>query len=267
MDGQYDGRLLFKNIDYLIKQQKRKIGEVETEAGVSAGYISRTSREGGSKPGIDFLMGVAKVLGVSLDTLLTVDLSALTSTDAYLLSFLTKLNDDTARDLLIWDREFAVNLNELTYDENGYVAHPLFQLGVPWELADGSKDLDVKFCSNSFCLNTTINGDCYNIRLKNGARLYVMNIEQAFAPSGENPHDTAKEIWITMDGHEPKFLCSDWRGAHLASMVDTLYTTIQESFRRPQIGQDYRYIIDAFMKGDMKDDTSTFGPKDDDMPF
>lgn len=69
MAEQFNAEVLFDNIDFLIKSENRKIGEVESKAGVSAGYISRTSKDGGSRPGIDFIMNIAKVLHVSIDTL------------------------------------------------------------------------------------------------------------------------------------------------------------------------------------------------------
>ena len=49
---------------------RKKIGELEGEAGVSAGYISRISKYGNTKPGIEFIMKVADSFNVCLDTLL-----------------------------------------------------------------------------------------------------------------------------------------------------------------------------------------------------
>lgn len=124
MAEQFNAEVLFDNIDFLIKSENRKIGEVESEAGVSAGYISRTSKDGGSRPGIDFIMNIAKVLHVSIDTLLKVDISSLTPTERYLISFLEKLEHDTVHDLLDWERVSAESLNNIETDQNGIANHP-----------------------------------------------------------------------------------------------------------------------------------------------
>lgn len=119
MTEQFNPKVLFDNVDFLIKSENRKIGEVESDAGVSAGYISRTSKDGGSRPGIDFIMNIAKVLHVSIDTLLKVDISSLTPTERYLISFLKKLEHDTVHDLLAWERVSAESLNNMETDQNG----------------------------------------------------------------------------------------------------------------------------------------------------
>lgn len=105
MMEKFNSKLLFDNIEYLIRTQDRKIGEVEAEAGVSAGYISRTNKESGGKPGIDFIMNISEVLHVSIDTLLKVNISSLTPTESYIVSFLEKMTKDTIKDLLAWEFE------------------------------------------------------------------------------------------------------------------------------------------------------------------
>ena len=205
----------------MIKQQKRKRGEVEKETCVSTGYISRASKS--SKPGIDFVVNAAKVFGVCLDTLLMVDLNGLDASEIYLLSFLTKLINDTTNDLLTWERGHEASVFE----------------------------------SKSFGLDTKVKGDCYNVRLKNGAQLYIMNLERASAQREDKYKDRTNEIWLTMNVHKPEFLCSDWGRARLAPVVDPLYKTVMESFKRPQIDQACRDVIDAFLKDYMTDDTDT----------
>ena len=64
--------ILFKNIAFLIKQNDLNIGDFEKSAGVSLGYISRSKKQ--HSPSINFIVNTAKILGVSIDDLLTVDL-------------------------------------------------------------------------------------------------------------------------------------------------------------------------------------------------
>ena len=83
MDAVFDKKILLENISYLLKEKEMKIGELEAAAKVSTGYISRITKEENSKPGIEFIMNVAEVLNVGMDTLLKVDLSAQTPTEKY----------------------------------------------------------------------------------------------------------------------------------------------------------------------------------------
>lgn len=105
MNDNFNSRLIFDNISYLIKEQGKKVGEVETQAGVSAGYISRNSKDSNSKPGIDFLFRVSEILNTSIDTIMKIPLSELTPTERYLVSFFEKLKADTAADKILWERE------------------------------------------------------------------------------------------------------------------------------------------------------------------
>ncbi|WP_279002421.1 helix-turn-helix domain-containing protein [Acidaminococcus fermentans] len=260
MMEQFNSKTLFDNIEFLIKSENRKIGEVESAAGVSAGYISRTSKDGGSKPGIDFIMNIAKALHVSIDTLLTVDIASMTPTERYLVSFLEKLEQDTAHDLLAWNRETKEKLNDLDFDRNEYVDHPLFSVHFFPEDRGGPYPEQIPravFISNAFDVNTLINGDCFNLRMKNGAQLYLMNISDAEKHSNASEAN-AIEVWMDIAGEQPQFLCSDHGNSKLKDLIENLYASIVESTKHPKVKKDVRYIIDSFMKNDNEDD-----PQDD----
>lgn len=264
----FNSKTLFDNIDFLIKTQNRKIGEVENEAGVSAGYISRTSKDRGSKPGIDFILNVAKVLHVSVDTLLTVDIASLTPTEKYLLAFLEKLERDTTSDLLAWERESAESLNDLSTDINGNPEHPLFEYRTFME--EGESDYPeetsrVVFVSRTFDVHTVIKDDCFNLRMKNGAYLYLMNISKSVHFIND-PNAYAKEVWMTKPSEIPQFLCSDYGDSKLADTIDNLYTAVAESSKHPKLKPGFRYIIDSYMNNDNKDDV-TQSSNNEDIPF
>lgn len=266
MTEEFNPKTLFDNIDFLIKNQNRKIGEVENEAGVSAGYISRTSKDGGSRPGIDFIMKIAHVLHVSIDTLLKVDISSLTPTERYLISFLEKLEQDTTHDLLDWDRLTAESLNNMDTDQNGNTEHPLFNLHTFYERGESEYPDEVTrvvFVSNSFGVHTAINDDCFELKLKNGAYLHLMNISKSVYRTND-PDAFAIEVWMSMPGQAPQYLCSDHGHSKLADFIDNLYAAVVENTKHPKVKQEFRYIIDSFMKGDNKDDPPKFG---DEIPF
>ena len=85
----YDKKTCFENIRVLLKKNPGvKIGQIEKEAGLRLGYMARLSKEDNTaEPSLEFITTAAKMLGVSVDTLLFQKLSELTSTDEFLLKF------------------------------------------------------------------------------------------------------------------------------------------------------------------------------------
>lgn len=259
---EFNKKLMLDNISYLLKETGKKIGELETESGVSTGYISRISKEGNTKPGIDFIMNVADSLNVSINTLLNVDLTEMTPNEKYLLTFLEKLNKDTTNDKLDWNSESAERLNRAETDINGNSDHPLLSYETFYEEGEGDYPNEVSrvvLVSRSFGCKTYINGDCFNLRLKNGTVLYLMNISKSVHMV--NDQDAfAKEIWMYTPGTGSNFLCSNNVISPLADLVDELYATVSENMKHPRIKQELQYVIDAFMKDDLSDD-------DNEIPF
>ncbi len=259
MTTEFNKQLMLDNISFLLKEFGKKIGELETDAGVSPGYISRISKEGNTKPGIEFIMKVADSLNTSMDTLLNVDLAEMTPTERYLISFLEKLNKDTLDDKLDWNRESADRLNRAETDINGNPDHPLLSYETFYEEGECEYPEEVSrvvFVSNSFDCKTYIDGDCFNLRLKNGSILYFMNISK----SVHKVNDTdafAKEVWMYIPETGKNYLCSNRDNSPLAALVDHLYTTVSERMKHPRIKQELQYVIDAFMKDDVSDDDET----------
>lgn len=264
MSAFFNKKLVFDNISFMVKAMGKKIGELESEAGVSPGYISRTSKDEKAKPGIDFILKVAEALDTSIDTLVSVNLTDVTPTERYLISFIDKLKSDTLLDKLEWERMSAGSLNRLEPDRDGYISHPLFSYETFYE--EGECDYPdevsrVVFPSHSFDCHTYIYGDCFSLRMKNSTILHLMNISKTV----HRANDTdayAKEIWMTKPQVGTQFLCSNRDNSPLAKMVDDLYSIVKEASKHPKIKRDLQYIIDAFMQDDLSDDPSEY-----DLPF
>ena len=267
MDKEFNKQVLLDNIAFFLKERNKKIGELENEAGVSPGYISRISKDGGTKPGVDFVCNVAAALNVSIDTLLNVPMADITPTERYLISFLEKLKADTAADKLDWERESKDFLDRLETDINGDVAHPLFQYRTFMEEGEQGypqEESRVVFISPSFDVHTAINGDCFSLRLKNGTYLYLMNLSKSVYRM-DDKDAFAMEVWMWSQNNGLQFLCSDKYNAPLAPAIKDLYTTITDFSKHPKVKGNLKYVIDAFMKDDLSDDPSpSFG---DDLPF
>ena len=256
MTKEFNKKLVLDNISFLLKEFGKKIGELETDAGVSPGYISRISKESNTKPGIEFIMKVADSLQTSVDTLLSADLAEMTPTERYLMSFLEKLVKDTVDDKLDWNRESADSLDRTETDINGNPNHPLLSYETFYETSESEYPQEVSrvvFVSNAFGCRTSIHGDCFNLRLKNGSYLYLMNLSKSVYTT--NDQDAfVKEIWIYKPGTGRNFLCSNRDSSSLASLADNLYKTVSEQMKHPRIKQELKYIIEAFMNNDMTDD-------------
>lgn len=163
--------LCFSNIRELLRQNSDvKIGQIEKEAGIRLGYMSRLEKEGNTaEPSMEFIVTAAKLLKVSIDTLISVDLTGLTPTEQYITSFFDKLKEDTLKDRFDWNRETAFNLNRMESDMNGFVYHPLFAEETFYEETDCEYPQEVTrivFNSKTFGPKTYIAGDCFNLRLK-----------------------------------------------------------------------------------------------------
>ena len=243
---------LFGNIMFLLKEQGKRIGEFEADTGVSPGYISRASKEGNAKPGIDFIIKAAEILNVSLDTLLEIDIYKLTPTEQYLVSFIKKLESDTNNDKLDWQVETADYLNhELDTDMDGDCYHPLFELVPTYERDESGYLTEVRnliFSSRSYGNSTRIAGKCFNHKLKDSS-IYMMYITTNDAIS-KNQDEHSIEIWICKNCGANRFLCSTKETPVISGIIENLYSAISEDTKHPKIPKDIKAIIDSFMKGD-----------------
>ena len=250
MPEELNKQLFFDNVMFLLKEKGKRIGEFESEAGVSAGYVSRTSKDEKTKPGIDFIMNAASVLNVSIDMLLKHEMAALSATDLYLTSFLSKLLSDTLENRLEWGRETADYLNYgIELDILGKCPHPLFSERTFFEKSEIDYPNEVTrivFTSDSFGPNTYIEGDCFNLSLSENAVLYVMKISKSAYDTRENGVH-AIEVWMTQNG-ENSFLCSTKGEEGIADIIRHLYDAVQENEKQPKIRDNVRNIIDAFMQ-------------------
>lgn len=234
----FDRKLLFDNIAFLVKRSGLKIGELETNAGVSAGYIARTIKDGTAKPGMEFVIGVAEQLHVSTDLLLKTDLTKMDANAIYLIGFIEKLIRDTVENRLYWERETDEDLAHLEWDRDGYVDHPLFITAFDTK-EDKTKAI---FNSRTYSYKTKIAGDCFNLALQNNARLYIMNIASI---AGET--SGAKEIWMDVPHVGATYLCSTLSGPAFATAIESLYSYVAEELKHPSLRPDLKVVIDAFM--------------------
>ena len=262
----FNKSLCFSNIRELLRQNPDvKIGQIEKEAGIRLGYMSRLEKEGNtSEPSVEFIVTAAKLLNVSIDTLVSVNLTGLTPTEQYIVNFFDKLKTDTLADKLDWNRETAFNLNKIEPDYNNCILHPLFSEETFYEETECQYPEQVTrivFSSKTFGPHTFISGDCFNLRLKNGTTLYLMNIEKSVHRTND-PNASAIEAWVYVPYKGSQLLVASQDNTPVATLVVKLYDTVKDRMEHPKINNDVMYAIDSFMKDDLADDDIT-----DDLPF
>lgn len=261
MKKEFDKTILFNNISFLLKKRGIRIGDIEADVGVSPGYISRASKEGNTKPGIDFIVNVSETLNINLETFLKTDISSLPESALYIISFLNKLTKDTLAEKLSWERESANEVSSnIMVDEMYNCSHPLFQVEtiyVPTPTEYPQQETRPVFVSRSFDTQTGIAGDCFELLMQNNVMLYFMNIYEV---GGES---SAKEIWMCTNTREKQFLCSTNDIPEISSLIETLYETISEYVKHPKVIPSIKSAIDAFMA----DDSESNGPEVLDLGF
>lgn len=260
----FNKTLCFSNIRELLRQNSDvKIGQIEKEAGIRLGYMSRLEKVGNtSEPSMEFIVSAAKLLKVSVDTLISVDLTGLTPTEQYLVNFFDKLKADTLKDRLDWNRETAFNLNRIERDMDGSIWHPLFDEETFYEESGCEYPNEVTrivFNSKTFGPKTYITDDCFNLRLKNGTTLYLMDIEKSVHKT-DDMSAYAKEAWMYVPYKGAQLLVASQDDTPVAPLLEVLFSTVKERMEHPKVNIDVMYAIDAFMKDDVSDD-------DDNVPF
>lgn len=248
----FNKSICFSNIRFLIRESGIKIGQIEKEAQVRLGYTARLEKTGNtSEPSIVFLMTAAKLLNVSLDQLLTVNMSELTPNERYLISFSEKLKKDTLDDKLVWGKENDVDLNYICFDSDESPFKYIKSLDEEDSL-DGGTFTTYEMVSNAFGTNTSFNGPSYYLKMKN-SWLYVLSLEEA--DRGEkHEYEKAKEVWMYSVATGPQFLFGTKDGTPVAPQAENLYRIINDRVKHPIVNNDIRYIIDSYMKDDLEDD-------------
>ena len=251
-DKNFNKKLCFSNIRELLKNSDVKIGQIEREAGIKVGYVARLEKDDNSaEPSMEFIMTASKMLKISIDTLVSIDLTDLTPSEKYLINFFDKLKLDTTNDKLDWLRTTA---KELGPDEAE--GHPLYQIEEHY-VNSGCEYPDVCykyiFDSKTFGRDNRVKEDCFSLRLKNNVHLFLMNIEKTNADPWDEKSN-AIEVWMSIPSKKNEYLLGSQDKSPIAKLAEELYVTVKERMEHPKINNAALSAIDSFMKDDFVDD-------------
>ena len=146
--AEFDNGILNKNLAFLLKKYKLKMGDLEKTLGISTGYISRTTKENSVKKlSIDVVWKIAELFEISVDRLINDDISELSGNIRMLADFIDKLYNQTKSEDIEWyslggvHSETDDRFNQLgifTVEKDGFVRYsaPDKNLKVRLQLAD-----------------------------------------------------------------------------------------------------------------------------------
>ena len=117
----FDNGILMKNLAFLLKKYNLKMGDLEKILGISAGYISRTAKENSAKKlSIDVVWKIAELFEISVDKLISDDISELSGNIGMLVDFMDKLHRQTECVDIEWDNWGGVHGDtDETFDQLG----------------------------------------------------------------------------------------------------------------------------------------------------
>lgn len=228
--------LLAKNIKYLAEQKGIKIGILEDKIGVSTGYFSRLANEE-SKTGssqLDIIFAAANALKISINTLVSTDLTSFTPNEKLLSEFFDTLQKNTEKGSLVWDLE----PKKMFYGAVSDQKHPLSNYEGDYH--------------SLFDTDVIVNGDCYKCVLKNEnavTTLYLMNVFCKETNSAGFELYFFKPLNITI-GRTFKIekICNAYQESNLYNQINDLYNNAAESSRHLNLSSSVLSIIQGYIK-------------------
>lgn len=236
--------VLCSNIKELSKRKGIKLGEIEEIAGVSPGYFSRLAGKDDSKSTsslLDALSRISDKTGVSIDSLLTVNFSALTPTEVLVEEFIERLTSETCRGSIGWRCDDAAEVEMLC--AGGDLLHPLI------------RDPENKFVS-WFHNNSILTGNIYSSDIRKNKTVYLVKTK---LPKG----DIGYELYL-WDSNTSCVnpLCAGYSSSNetFLDILIHLYEAAAESINHVVLDKDVSAILQQYVDGIEPD-------SDDNVPF
>lgn len=235
----FDNGILIKNLAFLLKKYNLKMGDLEKILGISAGYISRTAKENSAKKlSIDVVWKIAELFEISVDKLISDDISELSGNIGMLIDFLDKLHRQTECVDIEWDNWGGVHGDT---DEN------FDQLGLFTIEEDGSvrysapgRNTEVKFLLADDVIGT------YSVDEFKQLIIIPFRIEKK-----SEVHYDFMFVWATTDSEtyarEKVFYSYDEPSGTLDHHAEALYKEAKEHFMDVPVSADMRKFITGYL--------------------
>ena len=168
---------ILRNIRTLMKVKDGKVGQVEKESGNSAGYMSRLERDGNTTtPTLEFVATAAEMLGVNMELIIRGNIEEISSTDMYMLEFLSELITQTDAGDTVWQQE-DLDFSDGVFVTDDYM-EPKDEMSSPRLIGRSYKSAfhlgDVQVAYDALALSATLAGS--------QSRLYIIPTMAEFEP-------------------------------------------------------------------------------------
>lgn len=243
----FDKYKCFRNIRALMNEKGVKLGQIENEAGVRIGYMSRLEKpDSESEPGVVFLVTAAKMLDVSIDELINNEPGELNDDEKYIKDFVTDLISDTKSHAISWGREDK-EIREYFTNLRPMKVHPLmtvenFENG-------GCKTYAVSFVSKFYADAKVYLKKCYSADLPGTKNKVYMAICHTDKNEEQIPDKQFIELYILNNDRKASPVCNQLKTASsISSSLDDLYNQVVKDVANIHISRDTRGIIDGYKK-------------------
>lgn len=251
------------NIRAAMKDKGIKIGQLESDAQVQPGYLSRIEKNPGkTTPSLEFVYTASKELDTSIDFLVDGHYDSLTDTEKYVLGFMKKMEDETNQDRLYWNIDLADKILSV-FDPNSPEIYPFTQ----WE-ADYNGYFDFHIPVDG---QFTPSGRSYHCQLTGTPNeVYLMSLQRKYGESGSEQIEQGYALYITKKHQSGNgirwdesliantFLTND----EIRRVLTDFYQVVEKTSTHIHFDSATKNAIEAFMTGkNMSDEVS-----DDDLP-
>jgi hypothetical protein len=281
-DKNFNKQNCFANIRALLKENPDiKIGMIEKEAGIRLGYMARLEKPNNtSEPSMEFVVTAAKMLGVTVDMLISGQIEGLNGNQRFVLNFLDTLIVDTLSGDMNWEKETPKELENVSY-YNGEPAHCLMKKAEHYEVDESGypEVINIRSEYNSLFFDDEMRidlmGNVYHIELpRTDTTVYVAHIEHSTSEMSKT--DDQYEVSILQNGNLTGLCGSCQSVAEIRNQIVKLYMTIDEMNSGLGISNDIKNTLGFYMstsspsaikKQENQDGGLTFSIGDDDLPF
>ena len=228
-----DIKKLVNNIKCLAKARSIKITELEKNAAVSQGYLSRIeSSDYTTRPNIVIVKSMADTLGVGVNVLLEYDLSSIADDLLLMLNKLDKIKNMTDSDLLDWNHTTEDVIIQKYYDSKEY--NPLYT-----RHSNGSYEYTSIF--NDYIHE--VNYDILFYQFNNN--WYYLTKFKFNDDYGRNYYNF--EFYVKVDGDKTcEGICSGYSYDIIGEALDSLYDSAYDNSRRIKLNEKIKKCLEDF---------------------
>lgn len=245
----YNRARMLANIYSIAKAKNVKIGDLESAAGVSTGYISRLAKdENKGALTVEVLVAIAKKLDVSLDALVLTDDGQLSQNEMEMLRFLDKMTVDTERYDLEWNL-----FDPRTQDDSFLFDHPLFRIKDDgYEEDDNGRPHYFKYTQYESRFlppkEASIDGNCYCASIDDFSNSSIFIMRLTVSGNNRFASETVYEIYfIDRSNNVSPVLCSKITQQQITDAVERLYLAIEGARSHLTISARTKSVISRYL--------------------